>query len=266
MGDSSEVQPVPQDPNAQALQNNEFNAIQGLSQYQPQTQQIYTNQQNIQGQYGPGVQQGANAAGQQLGQTGGQAATNASYFGGVPSQLQPFIQSTLDGAYDPQGQLRARLSQQSQDYTNSNLANRGLTYSPYGAGVSNEAAQTFDTNWLSTLLGRQAQGAQTVGSLLGSSTSAANTANQLGLSSARSIAESGALPYRAAQGMNQDLANAVPYLTNNQQMQIEDYNALYGNQTNQANAATNAGRAIDQQGNYVSNQLGQGLGFLFGGF
>lgn len=263
---SSSVQQVPNDPNLGSVQNNENSAINSLGQYTAPTQQIYYNEVANQNAYAPAAQQAATNSANSLNSTAATNQQNASYFSGVPSQLQPYINQTLQTAYDPQQALYSQNLASMQDATNANLAQSGLQYSPWAAGVQATNLNQFNTNWLQTQLGREQTGADTVSSLLGSSTSAANEANTLGTNAAQQIYQAGLLPYQTAEAFNQNLAAAVPYLTSNQQQQIADYNAYYtAANANNANQVA-AGSAIDKTnlavGQGIGSLIGTGLGFL----
>lgn len=266
MGDSSDVQQVPLDPNLGRVQNNEFNTIQGMGQYTPQTQQVYYNEVGNQRNYAPQAYAGANQAAGLMGNQAQMNTANAGVFSGVPSQLNPAIAQTLQTAYDPQKALYNQNLQASVDSTNQGLANSGLQYSPYGAGVQATNTNQFNTNWLQSQLGREQTGANTISSLLSSGEGAANTANTLAGQGAQQTYEAGLLPYQTATAFNQNLANAVPYLTMNQQQQIGDYNSYYGAaNTNTANA-TAAGNANNQYNMGLGNSIGGAFGSLFGLF
>lgn len=262
-GGSSAVPSIPLDPNLQGVQNSAYSGTQSLGQYTPQTQGIYYNQAN--NPYAAAAQAGAGQAGALGVQQGQQNIASAGQFAGVPSQLSPAIAQTLQTAYDPQQALYNQYSQQSQDQTNAGLAQRGLQYSPYGAGVAATAGQQFDTNWLQTQLGREQTGANTIASLLGAGTGAAQAGAQLGNAGVQQVQSGTALPYTVATGMNQDLAQTVPFLTSNQQQQLQDYMSYYGAaNTNSANAV-NAGAAIDKSNQALGQGIGSLLGNLFGG-
>lgn len=257
-GGDSNVPTVPLDPNLGKVQGATYDATAGLSAYTPQTQSIFYNQQS--NPYAAPAIQGAGVAGQAGQQLGGQTLNNSQQFAGVPTQLAPYIQQTLNTAYDPQSALYNQYRQQNQDTTNADLASRGLAYSPYGAGVAATSNQQFDTNWLQTLLNREQTGMNTAATGIQAGEGAANTASTLGQAGVTDIAQGAALPYTVSTGINQDLASTVPFLTSNQQQQIGDYLGYYG----QANANTAnsiaAGKAQDQ----ADQALGQGIGTLMG--
>jgi len=69
-------------------------------------------------------------------------------------------QAMYQTGMDPQGELRAREEQRLRDAARVNAAARGITMSPYGAGVENQAMANFGIDWQNTQLSRQAQGMQ----------------------------------------------------------------------------------------------------------
>jgi hypothetical protein len=182
----------------------------------------------------------------------------ANTFAGIPSQLSPAIQSTLNTAYDPQQALYKQEYQQTMDRTNAQMAQAGLSFTPWASGVASNASEGFDTNWLATQLGRQTQGAQTIASLVGTGANAANTASSLGSTGATDIAQGAAMPYNAQTSANAQLAAMLPYLTANQQQMAQDYTNYYNASTGNTNAAISAGNANN---NYMG-QIGLGAGLL----
>jgi hypothetical protein len=250
----SNVQSVPLDPNMGAAQSGAMNTIGGMSQYTPEYQQAYYSQAN--NPYAGQAVQGAQAGGQAMQQQGYQNVGNANYFAGMPGQLSPAIQATLNTAYDPQNALYNQQHQANADFTNAQMAQSGLSFTPWASGVSNTADQTFNTNWLQTQLGRQQTGANTIASLEGTGANAANTAYSLGNQGATQIQQGGAMPYNTQSGINANTAQMLPYLTANQQQQAQDYINYY----NAANANTaNSLAAGKAQDSYMSN-LGAGIG------
>lgn len=259
----SNVPKVPLDPNLGAVQGSAYGATQGLGAYTPATQSVFYNQQN--NPYTGQAIQGAQAGGAAMQGQGTTNLSNASTFQGLPSSLLPFAQQTLQTGFDPQNALYGQKHQANTDFTNAALSQRGLGATPWGAGVSAMSDQYFNTNWLDTLLGRQQTAANTAGSLVGTAGNAATMGAGLGAQGAQQLAAGGALPYQVSTGINTDLAGFLPYLTSNQQQQIQDYLQYYG-QANQNTAnAVNAGKAQDAANLALGQGIGGGLSWLFGG-
>lgn len=66
--------------------------------------------------------------------------------------------AVMNTAFDPQNALYNRTQQQLQDQVRVGQAARGITSSPYGAGLENQAMSNFDIDWQNAQLGRQTQG------------------------------------------------------------------------------------------------------------
>lgn len=251
------------DPNLGTIQGATTGNVLGLGQYTPTTQGVFYSQAN--NPYAPAAIGGAQAGGQALTQQGGQNLNTSNYMASVPGQLAPFVQSTLNTAYDPQNQLKALLEQKSADTTNADLASRGLQYSPFGAGVASTADQLFQTNWLDTLLGRQQTGANTAATLLGTGNQTAQTGAALGNQGATQLAQGGALPYTVQTGINQEIAQFLPYLTSNQQQEIQDLLQNYSAANVNTGNAVTAGHYQDQADAALGTGIGSLLGMMFPG-
>jgi len=262
VGDSN-VPTVPLDPNQTQAQNAGFAGIQGLGANTPTFQSAYNNQANNPGV--PGAIAGGAAGGAAFTQQGDQNITSGNTMAGAYPTLLPFIQSALATGFDPQSQLKGQLQQQSRDTTNVDLNNRGLQFSPYGAGVAATADQNFNTNWLQSQLQREQTAAGAAASLFGSGVSTTQAGANLGNQGAQQLTEGGALPYVTQTGINQDLASFLPYLTQNQQQQIQDLLGYGSNANATAGAAVQAGRAQDQADQAFGGGLGGALSTLFGG-
>ncbi len=252
----SNVSSVPTDPNMGAAQSGAVNTIQGMGAYTPEIQSAYYNQAN--NPYTTGAIQGAQAGGQAMQSQGYQNVNTANYLSNVPQQLNPAVMATLNTAYDPQNALYASESQHNMDQSNAQLAQAGLSYTPWASGVLADSNQSFNTNWEATQLGREQTGANTVASLLGAGGTAATTGAQLGQTGATQIAQGGAMPYTTQTGINTDTANMLPYLTSNQQQQAQDYTAYY----NAANANTANATAAGQANNSYATNIGSGVGSM----
>lgn len=157
-------------------------------------------------------------------------------------QLLPFAQQTMQTAFDPQQALYKQLFQQQQDQGNVARSQAGVADTPYGAGLAQQGNQNFDINWQNQQLGRQAQGAQTAGSLFGTAGNAATAGTAIGQS--------------------------VPGFQSQQQQQaIADFLAYLQGGTSATNAGTSQYGAQSQAaiGNQqLSNQAFGGIGQLAG--
>ena len=252
----SSVPNVPMDPQLGAAQSGALSSAQGLNANIADYQGLYNAQAN--NPYAGQAVQGAQNAGQAMQGQGYQNINTANMFASVPGQLSPAIQATLNTAYDPQQQLYKQEHQQAMDQSNAQLAQSGLSYTPWAAGVDSNASNTFNTNWLQTQLGREQTGAQTVSSLLGAGEGAATTGANLGAQGAGQIATGAALPYKTQTGINTDTAAALGNLTAAQQQQVQDYINYYNAATGNTNAAISSGQANNQ---YASG-IGSGIGSM----
>ena len=87
--------------------------------------------------------------------------------GSSAGNLYPMADTVARMGLDPQGALFAQLQQQMRDQANVTNAQYGLTGTPYGAGVANQAMSNFDIAWQNQQLQRAIQGAQAGGGLYG---------------------------------------------------------------------------------------------------
>jgi hypothetical protein len=254
----SNVPNIPLDPNQGMAQAATLSGISNLSSNIADYQGLYNAQASS--PYAAQAMQGAQAGGQALQAQGVQNIGNSNVFAGVPQQLSPAVAATLNTAYDPQDALRAQMYQQSMDQTNAQLAQSGLSFTPWAAGVTNNNANTFGTNWLQSQLGREQTGAATIAQLLSAGEGAATTGAQLGAQGAGQIASGALLPYQTQTGINQNTAQALGNLTAAQQQQVQDYQAY----VNAANAqAANAISAGNDNNQYMAS-IGSGIGTAAG--
>ena len=151
-------------------------------------------------------------------------------------------QQTLNTAYDPQNALYAQQYQQNQDQANVVNAQNGVSGTPYGAGVVNQADTNFNIDWQNAQLQRQATGAQTAATDIGT--------NIAGVT--------------AGQGLSQ---GAGLYSLGLDQQQISDFLSYLSGGTQASNAQTanyQAGTQAQQVQNTANSGLFGGLGSLLG--
>lgn len=215
-------------------------------------------------------QQGANATAglgwgtglEQLG--GGSSLINAG------QGMLPYAQSILQTGFDPQGALYDRTLQQTTDQARAGLAARGLTMSPYGAGVENKALSDFNIDWQNQQLNRQNTAAQGAGYLTNSAGNAINLGQNVGTLGLQTLTNAAGLPYATANtiGTNQmgalsgygqfgQGASAIP------QQQIADY-LQYLSAGNQAAGVANQGYANQLTANNQQFNQQQKLGANLG--
>ena len=139
------------------------------------------------GQYAPGYQNAANAAGQQYTNLGQQLAGASGNQFAAGNQL-------YQTAFDPQNALYNRTVQQLQDQTGATNSMYGLGSSAAGAGVANQALGNFNIDWQNQQLQRQLAGVQGAGQAYGQG-------GALGQAGAGATLQGGQLPYQTAQGI-----------------------------------------------------------------
>lgn len=155
--------------------------------------------------------------------SGNQATTNVNQANNLQSganTLQGAAGAVLNTAFDPQQALYNQTLQKVQDQSNVAEAQRGLTMSPYGAGISDTNTNNFNIAWQAQQLANQVSGLGAAGT----ATNAANTANtgaaNLGNMAVGQTQAVGQLPATTADAQqNQDIQSWIAYM-------------------NQANAAT----------------------------
>lgn len=175
--------------------------------------------------------------------SGTQAATNL----GQSSTLQNAANTGLNAgnavlntAFDPQNALYNRTAQQTQDQTRVAEAARGITSSPYGAGVEASAMNNFNIDWQNAQLARQTQGLTSYNQTQGAAGTGSTTAANLGQQAVGQTQAVGQLPsdqYNAQQ--QTDINNWIAYMNQNAAAQgLAQQN--YPNQVAQQ-SMTNAG-------------------------
>lgn len=237
----SASQTMPYIPQAQGTADQLYQAIfnqmapyaaqvpgQVIPQYQQLTQNILQNPYAAMAQQGAGAVSAADLS----------AAGALSGAGG----------QVLGTAFDPQSALYNQLQQQTVDQANAMNAMYGLSASPYGAGVANQALQNFNIAWQNQQLQREQQGIQAAGQ-------AYTGASALGQTGA-------ALPYSTYLGQQQAGLGALGQLTGG-------YSAAFGPQESLANllqsylgmgqSATGLAQLGQQASFQQQQQLGQQL-------
>lgn len=161
-------------PNLSGIANTTTNAINSLQN----PLGAYTGQINNQLQTGvPQLQQiGQNAIGQIPGITsayqnaGNYANAGANFAANNAQGLATAGQQVWNTALDPQQALYNRTLNQITQQDNAQQAARGLTMSPVGQELSNQATSNFNIDWQNQQLQRQLSGLQGLGSAYGNAT------------------------------------------------------------------------------------------------
>lgn len=164
---------------------------------------------------GSAINAGTAAAGQGAANIGQAANMRTAANTGVGAGNQ-----VLNTAFDPQNALYDRTAQQLQDQVRVGEAARGITSSPYGADLENQAMSNFNIDWQNNQLGRQTQGLGAYNTALNSAGQANTTAGNTGQMGVGQTAAEGQIPWDTYNGQQQNnIQNWIAYM-------------------NQANAAT----------------------------
>lgn len=261
-----------------------YSGIGNLGQYNvagnllPQYQQLAQNVVN--NPYAGGYQQGAGTAGA-LGIGSGLNAYGAGgqLTGNALGQL-PDVNALLSLGFDPQNALYSKLQQQNTDQTNASLAQRGVSTTPYGAGLADQSNQNFNLGWQNNLLNRASQGAGAAGNLLGSIGGAVNTGQGLQSGAAGQVLGGAGMPYNTFNNINtaglQALSGAGQFgqqASQIPQQQIQDYLGYLSGGAGQQGAnnqtaqlGLNQANQGFQQNQIMGGQLGQSLAGLSKGW
>ncbi len=275
-----QLPPSWQMPNMTGAANNAYGDIgnlpatnygqQFLPQYEQATQNLYNNPYAGMAQAGSmvGAGLGQNAALNSYG-AGQGLQGQAAGLGGAAGQV-------LNTAFDPQSALYARTVQQLQDQTRASEAARGVSTSPYGAGVENKAMSDFNIDWAGQQLGRQTQGLGAAGTALGQGASLVGQGQNMMNTAGPQYNASSAMPYNTAQGIGQGQQQAISSLFSGgaqaqglAQTPIQDY-LSYIQAGNQAGGVANqtAGLGLQQaqlgfnQNQTLGSNIGAGLAGL----
>lgn len=176
------------------------------------TPQLQTLLQSIfQNPYGTGAQTASSTAGTALQGVGQNEIANSQ-------ALQGAAGTALQTAFDPQSALYQRTLNQLQQQVRAGEAGRGITMSPYGAGLENQALSNFNIDWQNQQLARMLQGLQGAGNAFGQ-------AGNIGQQGAGNIAQGGLMPWQTYNDLATGQADAAGSI---------------GAVSNQANAVNNA--------------------------
>lgn len=269
-----------------------YNAISGINSNNPYAANAGNYQgvlnQSLANPYAAPAQSSANAAGGQLATTGAQGGNASTAVNAGAMSLLPFVSQVENTAMDPQSALYKRTLQQVQDQTGVSNAQNGLTNTPYGAGVQNQALSNFNIDWQNNQLARQTQGLQAVGQGVNQAGTAATTAQNLGAAAAGATTQAGQVPLQAyntnLQNVQQALNNygqsttagntntqtAVADLLNYMGLGAQQSNAQANftqqNYTNQLNAANATNQGISSLVNSMLGGLNAGGGAFSSGY
>jgi hypothetical protein len=237
--------PVYQFQNQGGADQGAFQGIQDLANQPNYAQQAFNS-------FAPGLQGAGAASGWDPAAT--VAAGNAQ--SGVGNQLNSYGFQILNNGFDPQQELYSRTQQQLQDQVRAGQAARGISMTPYGAGLENQANSNFNLDWQDRALGRQATAAGAAAPLFQQGNTNVINGQQLGMS----------VPQLQSQ-LLQSLQTGALGNTTAQQQVIQDYlNYLSGGAQGDANAVARYKAEIESQKNQDanSNAMWGGIGKLAG--
>lgn len=160
-------------------------------------------------------------------------------------QLAQYGLNTLNTAFDPQQGLYNQQSTQNLNNQNAINAMSGVAGTPYGAGVTGQNQQNFNTNWQNQQLQRQATGLQAGGNALTQGATLGNT----GLGT---ILSSSGAPYNT---YNTQQANALSGLSQATQVPQQ----TLGDLMEYMGLGQNASQLSGSLGQMGVNQLTQGM-------
>jgi hypothetical protein len=164
--------------------------------------------------YATPYQTAANAAGTAYGQEGQQAGANSTALSTAANAALPAATQALNMGFDPQNALYQRTLQQLNDQVNVGQAQRGITDSPYGASVANNANENFNIDWQNNQLTRALQALSGYTSAVSGAGTEMTTANNLGAAGAAATNNSGAVPFAAANSVTSNQNDAITQLLN----------------------------------------------------
>lgn len=272
-------------PNLSGIANTTTNATNSLQN----PLGAYTGQINNQLQTGiPQLQQiGQNAIGQIPGITGAyQNASNyanagANFAANNAQGLATAGQQVWNTALDPQQALYNRTLNQITQQDNAQQAARGLTMSPVGQELSNQATSNFNIDWQNQQLQRQLSGLQGLGSAYGNATNMGIAGSNLMNSAANNAGLAASAPLQIGSAATQaplgllnsaypllnagNAANAAQAGLGMQYMGLGQsgaglgLNAAFGQAPYAANGLNSLGQLGSQVGNGVANSL-SGIG------
>lgn len=216
--------------------------------------------------YAAPAQTAANASGGQLATTGQQGAAGATALNNGAMSLLPYVSSVANTAMDPQSQLYNQTKQNVLDQANVGNAQAGLSNSPYGAGVTNQANTNFNIDWQNNQLARQTAGLQSAGSAINQVGTGLTTGQNLGTAAAGATQQAGAVPLST---YNTNLSNVQSGLNNysgsvvagnqNTQTAVSDLMQYLGLGAQQSNSQANATQQTYADQLSSANSTNQGI-------
>jgi hypothetical protein len=189
---------------------------------------------------------------------GAQTAADASKFsqGLIPyaQSLESYGGQIGQMGFDPQNALYNRTLQQVQEQQRAGQAARGISMSPYGAGLEGDATRNFNIDWQNQQLKRATDAGASMAALGSSAAGLGSSAFNLGSGASDLAASASRLPYQTEKGMLQDQANSlanvggqIGALNQPRQQVISNYTTAAGLGPAYSNAAANSQNAGTNQ-------------------
>lgn len=175
---------------------NSMTASNPYQQYAPYAQTTFG--QGFNNPYAGGYQASADTAGTAYGNVGNMATGNANALSTAAGAALPAASSVLTMGFDPQSDLYRRTLQQLTDSINVNQAGRGITDSPYGASIADNAISNFNIDWQNNQLQRALQALSGYTTGVGNTGNIMSTAENLGTAGANAFNNAGAVPFNAS--------------------------------------------------------------------
>lgn len=147
----------------------------------------------------PSAVASAQTAGTQSTAQGGQNIGQADFLRFLARQGGGAAGQVLNTGMDPQGALYNRTAQQLQDQIRVGQGARGITMSPYGAGLENKAMSDFNIDWQNNLLNRQISALGAFGTASNAATGTSTGGANIGQQGVGQTQAGGYLPYQQSQ-------------------------------------------------------------------
>jgi len=179
------------------------------------------------------------------------AATSLNSLG---QQASPYASQILQTAFDPQQALYNQQYQQMLQQQNAINAQNGVASTPYGSGLTGQAAQNFNLNWQNNLLNREATGAGAYNTLTGAIDNAYTGGANLGDQAISTQTSAAGLPSQVYNSQQLAGLSALMQALSGSEGAFGPTQNLVGQQGNYLGIGQNA-TALSDQATQINNQL-----------
>lgn len=217
--------------------------------------------------YTAGYQAGGTGAGAAYGALAPQQAGAASSLFNAGNLGLGAANTILGTAFDPQNALYAQQYQQMLQQQNAINAQAGVAGSPYAAGITGQAGQNFNLQWLNNQLGRETTGLGAYNTATGAAASDFMNASTLGTGAAQSLLAAGQTPYNVYGTIGANNINAYNALSSATGGALSPAESLMGDLATYlglGQSATGLAQAGQAQQFQENQSIFQGLGSLLG--